>query len=329
MTRKCLVLASLLAMPFLVTSCDAGRARLAYGDVNRIIVVVPDELWTLVRDSVERALEPHIFTVRDERTFEATQVAPDDPNWLTLRQFRQILVIGAAEHSWVEPVLNGETVTPPAIVDRADLWARNQIVTALVLPADRLVQSTYEQLPTLFRHFDDRYRQHVLHRMYASGADSALQRQLAATAGFSLLPPQIYRHEMRDDAHVFRTTAEMGAQVIRTVTVVSRPGAAVLSPDQIMAWRDSLAMALYNPPHQTLRERFETRERAGAVEVQSSWSAQDNGWPFGGPFVARAIPCPAQDRTYLADAWVFAPGRPKYEYIIQFEILLDNFACAP
>jgi hypothetical protein len=330
MTRKWAALASLLASSFLLASCDPGRARLAYGDVNRIIVVAPDELWEVVRDSVQRALEPHIFTVRDERTFEVTQVSPTDPNYPTLRQFRQVLVIGAPEHSWVEPVLTGDAIALPAIVDRSDIWARNQIVTALALPADRLVQGTYEQLPALFRHFDDRYRQHVLQRMYVSGRDTVLQRQLAGTAGFSLLLPQLYRQEQREGVHLFRATAEMGAQVIRTVTVAARPGTAPFSAEQVMAWRDSLGSALYDPPHQTLRERFETRERgAHAVEVQSSWSARDNGWPFGGPFVARAIPCPAQDRTYLVDAWVFAPGRPKYEYLIQFQILLDTFACAP
>lgn len=329
MPSKWVVLASLLAMP-LLTSCDTGRARMAYGDVNRIIVVAPDELWEVVRDSVQRALEPHIFTVRDERTFEVTQVSPDDPNYLTLRQFRQVLVIGAPEHSWVAPVVAGDAVAPPVIVDRADLWARNQIVTALALPPDRLVQGTYEHLATLFQHFDGRYRQHVLQRMYVSGQDVELQRRLGETAGFSLLLPQLYRMEQRADALLFRTTAEMGAQVIRTLTVVSRPGAATLAPEEVMAWRDSLAASLYDPPHRTLRERYVPREHAaGVVEVQSSWSASDDGWPFGGPFVARAIPCPAQDRTYLADAWVFAPGRPKYEYLIQFEILLDNFACAP
>jgi hypothetical protein len=329
MSSKWAILASGLACSFLVSACDIGRSRIAYGDVNRIIVVAPDELWDLVADSVHRALEPHIFTVRDERTFDVTHVSPADPNYSTLRQFRQVLVIGAPEHSWVEPVVARDQPTP-AIVDRENIWARNQVVTALALPADRLVQATYEQLPALFAHFDQRYRTHVRYRMFASQPDTAQQRTLAESAGFSLLLPQLYRHERRDEAHVFRTVSEMGAQVMRTITVVARPGAAPLSGEEVMEWRGSLANTLYDPSQQTLLERFEARPIGEAgTEVQSSWSAVDNGWPYGGPFIARAIPCPAQDVTYLLDAWVFAPGRPKYEYLIQFDILLDTFACAP
>jgi hypothetical protein len=331
MSSKWVILASGLAGSLLVSACDIGRSRIAYGDVNRIIVVAPDELWDVVGDSVHRALEPHIFTVRDERTFDVTHISPADPNYATLRQFRLVLVIGAPEHSWVAPVLDGPPATLPAIVDRENVWARNQTVTALALAPDRLVQGTYEYLPALYDHFDRRYRQFVQQRMFASQPNAQLQERLAGTAGFSLLLPQIYRHETRDDAHVFRTVAEMGAQVIRTITVVARPGVDPLAPEQVLAWRDSLAATLYDPPHATLRERFETRSfpDPASTEVQGSWSAVDNGWPYGGPFVSRAIPCPAQDRTYLADAWVFAPGRPKYEYLIQFEILLDTFVCAP
>jgi hypothetical protein len=330
MPIKWAVLATCLVAPALLGSCDAGRSRLAYGDVNRIIVVAPDELWELVGDSVHHALEPHIFTVRDERTFEVTHVSPADPNYNTLRQFRQVLVIGAPEHSWVAPVLDGHAIELPAIVDREDIWARNQVVTALALPADRLVQSTYDELPALFAHFDQRYRSHVQQRMFASQPDTRLRDSLAANAGYSLLLPQLYRVEPRDGIDLYRTTSEMGAQVMRTITVVSRPGTAPVTPDELMSWRDSLAGVTYDPPHQTLRERYEPRTpTVGTTEVQGSWSTAVDGWPFGGPFVARAYSCPAQDRTYLIDAWVYAPGRPKYEYIIQFEILLDTFACAP
>jgi hypothetical protein len=314
-----------------LAACNGG-SRLAYGDVNRVIVVAPDELWDVIGDSVMSALEPRIFTIRDERTFELTHISPQDPNYGTLRQFRQVLVIGHAEHTWVEPVLAGEAVAAPAIVERRDIWARRQLVTALVLPAEGAVEATYAQLPALWEHFDSRYRTFVRQRMYASDPDSALQRRLAAEAGFSLLLPTLYRTERRDDALLFRTESEMGAQLMRTVTVVSRPGLEPVSGATALAWRDSLAATLFDPPHRTLLERFEERQLAapgGGVEVQGSWSALHNGWPYGGPYVSRVIPCPAQDRTYLVDAWVFAPGRPKYEYMIQFETLFDTFACAP
>jgi hypothetical protein len=316
----------------LLAACEGSTSRIAYGDVNRIVVVAPDELWEVVQDSVMGVLEPRIFTVRDERTFELTHIAPSDPNYSTLRQFRQVLVLGNAGHSWVEPVLaNADATAAPAIVERQDIWARRQLVTALVLPEQGAVPALYAQLPALRDHFDERYRDYVRARMFASEPDTALRRQLAAGAGFSLLLPNLYRMERRADAYVFRTTTEMGSELMRTVTVVSRPGAEPLDAAGALAWRGELAADLYDPPHQTL-QRYEARPLTGlpgGVELQGSWSATDEGWPFGGPYVAWAVPCPSQNRSYLVDGWVFAPGRPKYEYMIQLETILASFECAP
>jgi hypothetical protein len=222
-------------------------------------------------------------------------------------------------------------VSAPSIVERQDVWARRQLVTALVLPRENTVQALFRELPVLRDHFDRRYRDFVRSRMFASAPDTALQRQLAAEAGFSLLLPNLYRMERRGDAYVFRTTTDMGSELMRTITVVGRPGAQPIDGELAMAWRSELAAEIYDPPQQTLVGRFEAQPIAqqGGTELQGSWSASDNGWPFGGPFVAYAVPCPAQDRTYFVDAWVFAPGRPKYEYMIQFETILASFECAP
>jgi hypothetical protein len=39
------------------------------------------------------------------------------------------------------------------------------------------------------------------------------------------------------------------------------------------------------------------------------------------------VPCPAQDKTYFIDAWLFAPGKKKYEYMIQLQTILNSFRC--
>jgi hypothetical protein len=62
-------------------------------------------------------------------------------------------------------------------------------------------------------------------------------------------------------------------------------------------------------------------------EVQGAWNAVYDGVPMGGAFITRKIACPELDRTYLADAWLYAPSREKYEYMIQLDILLNTFRC--
>jgi hypothetical protein len=63
------------------------------------------------------------------------------------------------------------------------------------------------------------------------------------------------------------------------------------------------------------------------VEVRGIWSSDEKGWPGAGLFRTRVVSCPDQDRTYLVDAWLYAPGVEKYEYVVQLETILDSFEC--
>ena len=63
-------------------------------------------------------------------------------------------------------------------------------------------------------------------------------------------------------------------------------------------------------------------------EIQAAWAnPPESTWPAGGPFILRGIICPDQDRMYLVDSWLYAPGKEKYEYVIQLETILDSFRC--
>jgi len=74
---------------------------------------------------------------------------------------------------------------------------------------------------------------------------------------------------------------------------------------------------------------FQFRGRP-AYQIRAIWSnPPELQWPAAGPFVTRAVICPQQNRMYLLDAWLYAPGKDKYEYMIQLETILDSFQCGP
>ena len=63
-------------------------------------------------------------------------------------------------------------------------------------------------------------------------------------------------------------------------------------------------------------------------EVRTVWAnPPEDAFPAGGPLITRVIPCKHQDRHYLADAWLYAPGKDKYQYILQLEAILNSFSC--
>lgn len=304
------------------------------GQASSIIVVAPDSVWAAVGDQVRAALEPRIFTVRDEKAFELTRVSPLQPEWRDLRRFRQILAIGTPDDGWMQPILERERAPQqlPAMIETRQIWARDQFVTGIVVPPDGGAEDVFALLPAVADTVDARYRRYARTRMFASGADTALRTSLAHDAGFSLLLPDVYRYEPMDSGYVFRNHSEMGGVLLRTILVTWRSGVADdLDQERVLAWRDSVANLMYEPGHDVDGARIEVRTVAErgrpGFEVQGVWQSRDTGWPAAGPFITRVMACAEQDRTYLLDAWLYAPGKPKYEYMIQLDTILESFRC--
>jgi hypothetical protein len=269
--------------------------------------------------------------VRDERTFDVTQVSPLSQDWVALRQFKQVLAIGRAEDGWIAPVI-GDRTSPaaPFLVDASDVWARNQLVTALVLPPDDPAGALQGALAPLASRLDSLYRVYAQRRMFTSAPDLELRDSLGARAGFTLLLPQVYKTERADSIYGFINWTESGDDLRRTITVASRPGTDLLTREAILEWRTRVHED-WRAPQTVVAESLTERERpqgaATATELQGTWNGTDPQVPMAGPFLLRIVPCPTQKRTFLIDAWLYAPAKKKYEYMIQLETLLDTFRC--
>lgn len=324
-----------VAIPF-VLSLLAGCSDVApsaWGNANSVIVLASDSLWAEVGDTVHAALEPRIFTVRDERTFEVTHVAPGAPAWNDLKRFKQILVLGSLADPWVAELLDREAVpaSRPAVVERKDVWARGQTVTVVVLPEQGAAEAVVQVLPELHELLDSRFRQYAIQRMFTSGAAEGFRDTLRATAGFGLLLPNVYRRTVADSLYIFRNDQALGEQLDRTVLVTWRSGTPdTLTAEALLEWRDALERPDMGE-QVTRRERLDVEriEVPGGygIQVRGAWSTPPGEFPAGGPFVDRMIVCPEQNRTYLIDAWLYVPRKGKYEYIIQLETILDSFEC--
>jgi hypothetical protein len=118
----------------------------------------------------------------------------------------------------------------------------------------------------------------------------------------------------------------------RAILVAWRSGTSVApATEEVLALRDSVGDVAYDPRQNIDRSRVETRvlnvESGPILEVHGIWNSEDTSWPAAGPFITRVVPCPEQNRTYVLDAWLFAPGKSKYEYMLQLNAILDSFRC--
>jgi hypothetical protein len=324
-----LAIAAAAALGAATAACKAPQA---YGERNHVVVRADSALWSRYEDLIEAALEPRIYTVRPERTFEITAVEPGHPQWNRLREWQQVLVLGTPHDPIVRDLFRKADARPEpwALAQAENVWARGQLVTALALPPDPHPDSLRAHLEALHRRLDTQYREWVRQRMFASGANDSLADALAAR-GFRLVLPNVYRVLSDDSIFRFKNPYPDPGTLQRSLLVTWIADGGLPTATALEAWRREAGGRYYDPPQDVLAEglRFDTLETGGrtALEMRGVW--QDRAeFPAAGPFIARAVPCPEQQRVYYMDAWVYAPNQEKYPYVIQMETLLDSFRCA-
>ena len=324
---------TLFAVAFGIAACDKGGA---FGDETSIVTGMSPELWSEVEDDVYAALEPTIFTVRDEATFTVTWQDPSEQLWGRLRQFKQLLLAGTGQEPFMAEILDDldqeAEGARPRVVQLRNVWARGQLVTVVLLPESNPAEALRGLLPELGEVYDTQYRELALARMFVSGRDSALATALQEEAGFSLLLPEVYYWDRADSVYVFRNDNPDPAELSRQVGVTWRsPIPEEVSGDEILAWRQSVAETYYSFPQvvELANAQAETfyHEGLSTYQLQAVWQNPPGEWPAAGPFILWAVSCPEQDRLYMVDAWLYAPGKEKYQYMIQLQTILDSFRC--
>jgi len=332
------LLAGMLAGCVVVGAAACGSKGLGYGDPNSIIAVMSADLWEEASASVHAELESTIYTVAEEKAFTVTYQEPYAEFWLELRRFKQMLLVGTLSDPWIQEALDktvtAEPVTGLGVHQVRDVWSLDQAVTLVILPEGGGLAELERYLPEVHELLDLQYLYYARNRMYQSGIDSALADTLYAEAGFSVLLPEVYRWSRLDDStFVFRNDNPDPSELIREVFVTwVSPAPITLGVDDVLEWRERMVAQYYSEPQDVSTDAMlvETEPFLGhqAVRVQAQWlNPPDRGWPAGGPFITYGLTCPNQDRTYLVDAWLYAPGKEKYEYMIQLETILGTFRC--
>ena len=317
----------------ILTAC--GEDRMSWGDVNAVIAVTSEDQWAAVGEMIEAAMETTVVTVAPEKTFRVTHEVPGGAQWDLMRRFQQLLLIGTVDSPWMAEVLalaDRETFDPPEIFQVGDVWARGQTATVLLLPTGG-ADGAAELMEPLHELLDGQYRNWVQNRMFMTGADSVLADSLWNGEGFTLLLPEVYQHRPVDSVHIFRNDNPDPSELIRQIAVTWRtPIPEELSQEELLAWRTALTDQYYVYPQVVDMNLAQTRRlQLGDLvieEFRATWSnPPEDAFPAGGPLIVWSVPCAAQNRHYLVDAWLYAPGRGKYQYLLQIENILNTFRC--
>lgn len=305
----------------------------ALGEANSLIVVASDSVWTQVREATYASLERTVFTTRDEKIFNVTEVGLESAELPQLLLWRQVLIFAPPGDDRLAYVArgSGRDPVPGEIFQARDVWARGQVVTAIVLEPGREVDSWHESLPALSALLEQSFRDYVLSRMFVSGVDTATASVLRATYGITIEVPRVYERILREnDIVLLRNDNPEPSELIRSVLIQRLDPVDSLSAADVYAWRESMDDTQYNVPQtfQPLpeRERIVKLGDREAVEVRGIW--QDQGeYPAAGLFIGLGVRCPSG--TFFLDAWLYSPNprRSKWEYLMQLERIVASFRC--
>jgi len=321
----------------MVVGCSAPNAM---GEASSLMIFAADSLWQQVEDATYEALEPTIYTVREEKMYEVSYVGPSDPAAVDLKLFHNVIVFGTSSDAMLREVAESGDVqlsetTAPRVFQVPNVWARGQLVTGVLLRTGRETESWVEALPSVLSAVDASYRDWVHRRMFVTPPDTALADDLERRFGFRMLVPALYQRVARgvegaDSLVILRNDNPDPSQLIRSILVQPRPKVDSLTAEAAVEWRESIDGTQYNVAQGIeLDHSTTTRFSASgfpAIEVTGVWHDEVGNFPAGGPFMVWVVDCPS--RTYFIDAWLYAPNEPKYEYLLQLQEILGSFECS-
>lgn len=326
--------AATLAAAIALVSTAACSKPSAWGEATSLILVASDETWAEVEDSTYVVLEPTIVTTREEKKFQVTQVDPASPELQDLIVFRQVIVLGPPDSPLVRAAADQAGITPeaPSTFTAMDVWARGQLVTIVVAEPGREADTWLRLLPDMIDVIDERYRAWVLERMFVSGMDSLVADSLGARFGFSIQIPKVYRFVIRegprDTVVILRNDNPDPSELIRSILITWRPRLLEISEEVALDWRAAIDSVHYNVPQRVEPSGNEPQalriSGQDGLEVTGTW-VDEGTFPAAGPYIDWLVQCP--DKTVFIDAWLYAPRKPKYEYMIQLEQILGSFTC--
>jgi hypothetical protein len=102
--------------------------------------------------------------------------------------------------------------------------------------------------------------------------------------------------------------------------------------DSLLDWRASISQTHWTYPQVVDREALRIgplpSDNLRGTEIRGVWDNPPGSlWPAAGAFILWSVSCPHQNRLYLVDAWLYAPGKDKWEYMLQLETILNSFKC--
>lgn len=316
MMKKLLLYLSVFAI--LVNSgCKGGRALpQSAGRRDDVILIVPDEIKT---DSLKKVLEHSEYYPSREEVYRVSEYPP--PQLSQYKYWRNIVIVGSLGDTYIDKLLSEESKRSieegGGLLYEEDLWVDLQSV-AIIAGRDReetqkLVNQYGETIYQLFR---DKERERFEKVLYLDDFQRQESEKMEKLLGASFRIPLGYRIS-KEEEH-FMTYIRKSPD--RLVTLYYRIES-ILDP---VKFRDSLFAlyfegdSVYAPMTRICEVRF---DKIRAYKIEGVWQNMEK--VMGGPFISYVFE--KDGIWYFLDGHVFVPGKKKWVYLEEVDIILHTF----
>lgn len=340
--------------------CGDGDYRpRATGPEGEVTIVMDSTRWNgAVGEAVRAHIAPYMNTLpTPERAFDLRHFSLTSQDVFDNVKRRKNVVFIAPlsdstrEASFMRTRLSEEAeeavqAGQTAVVAKPNLWRRSQRVYFVTARNPQgLIDALQDQGPRIRSTFHNITLTRMQDEMFEKARQYALEDTLLQRHGFAVNVQHDYQ------IAIDTTTASRGFVWLRRILSDTRRGLFVyyednadpsqLSPEWVYATRDSLTQRYlrgnvggfvkidYRRPLETENRDFLDRY---AFVTRGLWymvGENEDGELFqyggGGPFVNYAFYDQQQDRIYMIDGMVFAPGYDKRTFLRQMEVIARTF----
>jgi hypothetical protein len=334
--KRLLLLLFVLA---LLISCGCKRKHLiAGGERDVIIVLAQDSEWARIEVPLRKALEREVFTPNREKIYELMH---GQPEMLSSYVYAKNLILvgnigGTTEASnLIETLLTDEALLKVKqkeayIFEKENPWAHAQYLMVIASPGEPDAAEIIEKnSDIIFQFFEVSSYKRAKWLIYSGGRETENEKALLQKYNISMeIPIGFY---MRDEDSIATFVTFVRKYPYRLISVGwSDTMLQVLSLEDACRKRDSLGTR-YLEKDSVVKEQTTGRQveflGRKAYKVEGIW--ENNEKVMGGPFRTYFFNDTLQNRSYIIDMHVFAPGKKKWFFLMELEAVASTFKTEP
>ncbi len=313
MIKKLLLYLSVFGI-LLVSACNHRALPHSAGRRDDIVVIVPQEFNT---DSLKKVLEQAEYYPTREEVYRVREFPP--ASFEQYKYWRNIIVIGTLQDDYIDELLSDEAKNSVSggVFTEEDMWVTLQSVVVIAGRDREETQMLINQYANaIYRTFRDRERERFGKILYLDGFDKGKTERIEKLFGASFKIP--YGYYMSREEDQFITYIRKSPDRLVTLLYRNQP------IRNLIGFRDSLFAAYFEGDSvyfplttvDTVKFKNET-----AFRIQGVW--QNTQKVMGGPFISYIFE--KEGIWYFLDGHVFAPGKKKWVYLEEVDIILHTF----